>query len=85
MKIEQDAGIAAQIAKAVQGHDGPLSITVNQYANGNAEANAIPVMNDEALLAYIGTFPEPRLRNFIEHVYYLAYKKFNYQKTSAGL
>ncbi len=79
--IVQAPQISVAALKAIaEGHDGPLTININ-VGNMNASINeeapkkeievfprALP-MDDEALLAYIETFPEPRLKNFIEHLY----------------
>lgn len=81
MKIEQDARIATQIAKALQGHDGPVHIEVNLNANGNQEANIgshFPKVGGEdfLLVRLIDSLPEPRLRNLIQRIYNIAFERF---------
>lgn len=97
MKIEQDSLIAIQMAKALQGHEGPLTINVKFEANNNTEVGvnkeivdvypkvtALP-MEDEALLALIETFPPPRLKNFIKHIAEIAKAKFGGDEVQACL
>ncbi len=86
-KIIQAPQISVAALKAIaEGHDGPLTINIhvggmNAAINGEAPKKEIEVfsralpMDDEALLAYIETFPEPRLRNFIDHIYRIVTEK----------
>ncbi len=87
-KIIQAPQISVAALKAIaEGHDGPLTINIhvggmNASINGEASKKEIEVLprtlptDDEALLAYIETLPEPRLRNFIDHIYQIAVQKF---------
>ena len=86
-KIEQSPIIAAQIAKAIQGYEGaaPINITLNMNATqigSDAEQVGDPKSLD--LLALIETFPQPRMRNFINYIYYEAMRKFSGNKTASA-
>lgn len=79
--------IAVQIAKVLQGHEGPLTFNLNMNAVMNSlegQELYIPKPEEIDLLALIESFPQPRMRNFINHIYYLATKKFNGKKIPAS-
>jgi len=73
--ITQDPKIAVIIAKALKDHDGPVTINLNMNASINTSGITSQI-DDESLIAFIESFPEPRLRNFMSHVFGLIQKKF---------
>lgn len=93
ISVVQSGRLANQVGKAVgealQGKsDGP--ITVNVHLNQNQqvhtqEMNVGKSVTTEQVLAYIETFPQPRLRNFLEHLYYLVGRKTSKEQAAEWL
>ncbi len=90
MKLIQEPKIATQIIKALDGHEGNITINFNMNATQvgldqeQQEATYTPQPEELDLLALIDNYPPPRLRNFINHIYFLADEKFNGKKKEAG-
>jgi len=86
MKISQAPKITSAFLKSMcQGYEGHLEIHLHMEANGNIEAVGEtprkPVVEEqnrrEALdiIALIGSFPQPRLQNFLKYVFAESVKK----------
>lgn len=88
VKIVQDPKVAIQIATALAKHEGSLSVIINMpmMANVSGERQNVidPTVGPIDILELIRRFPEPRLKNFIEHLYYLAEEKFGNKVLAAA-
>lgn len=85
-RLIMEPKIAVQIAKALQGHEGNVTINLNmnatqtQYGSNSEPENAyVRRPEDFDLLAFIDGFPQPRMRNLIDHIYYLVSEKYGKQ------
>jgi len=88
-KIEQNPVIALQIAKAIQGYTGnaPINITLNmnatQIGSDTSDPEVFGKHENLDLMALLETFPQPRLRNLIEHIYFLTFKTFGTKRQAS--
>ncbi len=95
-KIHQDVKIA--IAKAVRdsGGNGSVNVTVNMNANANTvnissrqigspihDPNIAP-MEQTQLLKLIESFPQPRYKNFLDYIFFLAIRHCGGNKSEAS-
>ena len=76
MKIEQSPKIAAQIIKALGDTQGHVTFNLNMNANGNVEMASENHDRDAFLISVLESFPQPRVRNFVDYIYSLVEQKF---------
>ena len=91
-KLVMEPKIALQIAKALQGHEGNVTINLNmnatqtQYSGeSRAEIDGYVVKPEDLdLLALIDGFPQPRLKNLIAHIHHLALTKMGKSRAASA-
>lgn len=90
-RLIMEPKIAVQIAKALQGHEGNVTINLNMNATQTQYGGESKVEDcymakpeDLDLLALMESLPQPRLKNFISHIYHLAFVKFGKNRSQAS-
>ena len=88
-KLIMEPKIALQIAKALQGHEGNVTINLNMNAtqtqySANVKEDYVAKPEELDLLALMEGLPQPRLKNFISHIYHLAFVKFGKNRSQAS-